>query len=453
MYQQIKSYLSKDIYPFHMPGHKRNTRFFPPNLQPLDLTEIPGMDNLAAPTGIIETLQQDMAAFYGADHSFLLVNGSSAGIIAAVCATCTDGSPLAAPRNAHTSVYNAMVMSGAVPHYIMPCLTPDGLTGGLSPAALDNIPQGAAVLVVSPTYEGFVSDIAAIAACVHDKGGVLIVDEAHGAHFPFSPAFPASALSQGADVVVQSLHKTLPAPSQCAVLHVKGHRVDVKKLKFFINTVQTSSPSYILMSVCDYMLRMLWREPAHFETYLQKLENLRGSLPGERSGAALRLSGFERVGAHGIYDIDPGKLLFTAHSNIDAETIANIMAADHKVQMEMAAGRHILAMTGVADTNEGFERLAAAIDALNGALSSLQGGAEAIQGLKKPAPPFFLPEMVIPPRQAVNLPSKTIPWEAAAGQVSAQLIAQYPPGIALVAPGERIPPGLPQMATHVCVLK
>ncbi|MCL1788048.1 MAG: hypothetical protein FWG38_08680 [Defluviitaleaceae bacterium] len=273
------------------------------------------------------------------------------------------------------------------------------------------------------------------------------MDEAHGAHFPFSSAFPASALSQGADVVVQSLHKTLPAPSQCAVLHVKGHRVDVKKLKFFINTVQTSSPSYILMSVCDYMLRMLWSEPAHFETYLQRLENLRGGLPGERSGAALRLSGFERVGAHGIYDIDPGKLLFTAHSNIDAETIANMMAADHKMQMEMAAGRHILAMTSVADTDEGFERLVAAIDALNATLPPPRHC-----GLDPQSPSFFLPEMVIPPRQAVNLPSKIIPWEKAAGQVSAQLIAQYPPGIALVAPGERIPKGLPQIYSHVCVL-
>ena len=453
MYNEILSYLKKDIYPFHMPGHKRNPKFLPPNWLDLDLTEIPGLDVLSSPTGIIARFQQKIAGIYGANHSFFLVNGASAGILAAVCATCADGGTLVVPRNAHTSVYNAMALSGAIPSYIVPQLTPDGLAGGIPPAALDNMPQGAVVLVVSPTYEGFVSDIAAIAAQVHRKGGVLIVDEAHGAHFAFSKKFPVSALSCGADIVVQSLHKTLPAPSQCAILHVNSHRVDINRLKFHINAVQTSSPSYILMSVCDYMLDMLWRQPMYFESYVQRLESLHKRLPGAKSAAPLRLSGAERVGSCGIYDVDPGKLLFTAFTNTGADTIANTMAAAYKVQMEMAAGRHVLAMTSVADTDEGFDRLAAAIEGLNGITVCEPAVGAATCALQLPPPPFFLPEMVLPPRQAASLPSKTVPWEAAAGQVSAQLIACYPPGTALVAPGERIPAGLLKTASHISVLQ
>jgi len=446
MYEQLQKYLANDIYPFHMPGHKRNPQFIPPNLLNLDMTEIPGMDVLSSPTGIIHELQTEIAKFYGAEHSFLLVNGSSAGILAAVCATCTDGGTLAVPRNVHASVYNAMVMSGAMPVYIMPEITADGLAGGITPSAFDSMPKGAAVLVVSPTYEGFVSDISAIASRVHSKGGVLIVDEAHGAHFPFSKEFPLSALSQGADIVIQSLHKTLPAPSQCAVLHVKGPRIDTNRIKFLINAVQTSSPSYILMSVCDYMLRLLWQQPKYFQDYICRLKKIRAYLPGEKNSAPLRLSGRERVGEHAIYDIDPGKLLFTSHTDISAEAIAEIMAKEYKVQMEMAAGRHILAMTSVADTDEGFDRLKAAVDGLKSKLPTID--------IDEPLPPsFFMLEIVIPPRQAISLPSKEVPWEDAAGQVSAQLVAKYPPGIAILAPGERIPQDLPRQQETVRVIK
>jgi len=446
MYEQIQKYLASDIYPFHMPGHKRNPQFAPPNLLDLDMTEIPGMDVLSSPTGIIRALQEDIAKFYGADYSFLLVNGSSAGILAAVCATCIDGETLVVPRNAHACVYNAMVMSGAVPRYIMPEITADGLAGGVNPSVFDDMPKGAVVLVVSPTYEGFVSDISAIASRVHSKGGVLIVDEAHGAHFPFSKGLPSSALSQGADIVIQSLHKTLPAPSQCAVLHVKSRRIDINRIKFLINAVQTSSPSYILMSVCDYMLRKLWQQPQFFEDYMYRLEKIRAHLPGEQSPAPLRLSGRARVGENAIFDIDPGKLLFTSHTDIGAEAIAEMMAKEYKVQMEMATGRYVLAMTSVADTDEGFDRLKAAIDGLNSKLP--------MTDIKEPSlQPFFMPEIVIPPRQAVSLPSKEVSWEDAAGQISAQLVAKYPPGIALVAPGERIPQGLPRWQKTIRVIE
>ena len=262
MYRHLQEYLSKGVYPFHMPGHKRNPVFFPVELTGMDLTEIPGMDILRDATGIIRDLQCKIADFYGADESFILVNGSSAGIVAAICAACNEGDKLYAARNGHVSMFNGMALSGALPIYISPkvaetgTLGITGLAGGIDPSQLDNMEEGAAVIVVSPTYEGFVSDIKAIAEKVHSCGGMLIVDEAHGAHFPFHSAFPDSALNMGADIVVQSFHKTLPVLGQLAVLHVKGQRVDTGRLKFYLQAMQTTSPSYMLMAQLDYVLEI-----------------------------------------------------------------------------------------------------------------------------------------------------------------------------------------------------
>jgi len=454
MYKHIINYLAGDIYPFHMPGRKRNPLFMPPNLHELDLTEIPGMDVLSSPTGMIRDMQEKIANFYGASHSFLLVNGSSAGIIAAICATCTDGDTIIIPRNAHASVYNGLVLSGAVPMYILPQITEDGLAGGICPSSFDDMPHGAVALVISPTYEGFVSDIRTIAHKVHSRGGILIVDEAHGAHFAFHKRFPTSALELGADIVIQSLHKTLPAPSQTAVFHVKEGRVDINRVKFLLNAVQTSSPSYILMAVCDYILQKLWAQPELFEIYVERLEKLRASMPTD---GTIFLQHHE---GSAIFDTDPGKLLFT--TQLDTSTIAEIMSREYKVQMEMAAGQHILAMTSVADTEAGFERLQRAIEGISSEtvgnvalsvplsrLSSFTCGTLKAASLTKAA---CIPEMVFPPRQAIYMPSREIPWEESAGQISAQLIAQYPPGIALVAPGERIPLGIPKQSETIRVI-
>jgi len=307
MYKEICNYLSQDIYPFHMPGHKGNAAFFPPNMHRLDITELPGMDNLANPEGIIKNFCERIANFYGAAQSFFLTNGSSAGIIAAICAACTGGntseSPtIYIPRNAHVSVYNALVLSGARPKYFF---SPEEFFATASPCKhFDavhekikiNLSQNATFLLVSPTYEGRTENIAEIAKHVHANDGLLIVDEAHGAHFAFHNYFPLSALSQGADVVINSLHKTLPAPSACAVLHCSSRalkRIDPARLRFFLNALQTTSPSYMQMAICDFALTKLWQNLELFEDYVQRLKNVR-----------LALNFPEKHG-------DPGKLLFS----------------------------------------------------------------------------------------------------------------------------------------------
>ena len=433
MYKEISNY--GDIYPFHMPGHKRNPLFLPPNLLNLDLTEIPGLDVLSSSTGIIQEMQDRIADFYNADSSFFLVNGSSAGVMAAICYSSTITDCVIIPRNAHVSAYNALGLCNILPKYVMPEITFDGLAGGIFPEFFDNMPHGAAVVIVSPTYEGFVSDISAIAKRVHEKNGILIVDEAHGAHFPFHNGFPASALENGADVVINSFHKTLPALSQTAVLHVKGGRVNAERLKFFVNAMQTSSPSYIFMAATDYMLRLLWDSPVFFDEYFERLNAAREALAG------FGLSGKERVGKDAVFDIDVGKMLFSVQN---AEKVAEVLAEKYRVQMEMAACQHMLVMTSVADTNEGFRLLENAIKSLD------------IKPPTKTTPPLlFSPEVVITPYEALRQPSKKIAWENAAGKISAQLVAEYPPGITLIAPGERIPQNFcqfPRKSSHVLVV-
>jgi arginine/lysine/ornithine decarboxylase len=192
MIKQLRQYLSDDIYSFHMPGHKRNPAFLPPDLPYWDITEISGMDNLHAPHGIIDQLQKRLCAAYGADESYLLVNGSSVGILAAVFAACVacinspKDPPVHISRNAHKSVFNALALCGGVPIYIQPEYYPDGLVGGVAPEAFSS---ARVAVVTCPTYEGLVCDIKAIADRVHANDGILIVDEAHGAHFSKERAF------------------------------------------------------------------------------------------------------------------------------------------------------------------------------------------------------------------------------------------------------------------------
>jgi len=444
-----------------MPGHKRNPMYLPAALAELDITEVSGMDILRNPTGIIKALQEKIAEFYGADESFILVNGSSAGVVAAICAASGDGvgsGKLYAARNGHVSMFSGMALSGAYPVYITPEVAAGntgmaGLAGGISPEMLDGIAENSAAIIVSPTYEGFVSDIKAIADKVHSRNGVLIVDEAHGAHFPFHSTFPDSALNHGADIVIQSFHKTLPALGQLAVLHVKGSRVDIGRLKFYLQAMQTTSPSYMLMAQLDYALGILWKRPELFDMYVKRLVSLRNALTSDEI-LPIELVGPGLTGRMGIHDIDHGKLLFRVNINENAERISNILLAEYALQLEMATGQYLLAMTSVADTDEGMQKLWAAIGALNIKSRAKFSTHKALLNENDASPEALtIPEMVIPPRQAARHTTEIIPWEMAEGRIAGEVIANYPPGIALVAPGERIPGGLPKLNSHIRVIK
>ena len=406
LYQELAGYLKKGRYPFHMPGHKGNIAFLPPiPLQKLDVTELEETDNLHNAQGCIKETQAQIAKIYGADESFLLVNGSTSGIIAAICAVCNDGDKLAVDRNCHRAVHTGMAISGAHPVYFW------------AKAPLKTLECDVrAVVVTSPTYEGNVLDIKGIAEFVHGRGGVLIVDEAHGAHFPFHQAFPQGALSQGADIVIHSFHKTLPAFSQSAVLHVKGKRVDVGRLKRALAGVQTSSPSYMIMATTDYMLNFLQSNPQYFEDYVDNLLKLR-----------------KRLGGHVIPSDDVGKVVLNITNGKQLQEVGNLT-------FEMVTDQYTLAMTSVADTKEGFARL---VNAMKEAETSViqDGGANFIQDL---------PEVVLSPRDAASKNTRAANLKSSVGEVAGSFLVPVPPGIPILAPGERITRSIVDKATSDC---
>ncbi|MCM1376809.1 MAG: aminotransferase class I/II-fold pyridoxal phosphate-dependent enzyme, partial [Muribaculum sp.] len=249
-----------NFYPYHMPGHKRHVwGQLSESLARLDITEIDGFDNLHQPEGILDGLQKKAALLYGAEESFYLVNGSTAGILSAVSCALPAGGRILMCRNCHRSAYHAAYLRNLAISYLYPQVCDgydifDGVTAGQVQAALDRKPDVGAVLIVSPTYEGRISDVREIARVAHSRGIPLIVDEAHGAHLGLAEGFAPNSCQAGADLVIHSVHKTLPALTQAALLHVNGQLIDRDNLKRFLHIYQSSSPSYLLMASIDNAL-------------------------------------------------------------------------------------------------------------------------------------------------------------------------------------------------------
>lgn len=435
IYDYLSEYKDKAVYPFHMPGHKRNSSYSDDNFLSFDITEIPEMDNLHYAEGIILKAQKRAAEVFGADESFFLVNGSTGGLISAILAAVYDGETILVARNCHRSVYSGIALSGAKPVYIMPDITEYGIPGGVSPkgieAMLENDDSISLVIITSPTYEGFVSDIESIAEIVHRKNKILIVDEAHGSHFSFSPFFPKSAIQCGADIAVQSLHKTLPVLTQTSVLHTKGGRISIDRLKSALSMIQTSSPSYVFLAFADRCIDMFSKNDSIFASYADMLSAFREKIENLEE---LQLIGQEIVGNYNIFDIDLGKLVFYINSNeINGKTLEQELLSNYGLQIEMSGMNHIIAMTSPADTNEGFEKL-------------YKGISEISKGLtydKKTAPCISMPEiprLVYSPRESISkpFPRSCVSLRKSIGKISADFIISYPPGIPLIVPGEEI---------------
>ncbi|KUK07839.1 MAG: Arginine/lysine/ornithine decarboxylase, partial [Caldanaerobacter subterraneus] len=259
LYDALMEYVKKETVPFHMPGHKQG-RVLPKeyieNLAKIDLTEVPGLDNLHNPDGPILEAEKLAAKAFGSKQAFFLVNGSTAGIYAAMYAVLNPTDKVLVMRNSHKSVYNGVVLTQSIPVYLLPEIDyENGIAMGIDVEKLEEVLQKErdvkAVVVTHPNYYGFCSDIEKIVDIVHKYGKILIVDEAHGAHFPFSNNLPKSSIKAGADIVVQSLHKTLTSFTQTSILHLNSDRVDVDRLKYSLSLFQSTSPSYILMSSID----------------------------------------------------------------------------------------------------------------------------------------------------------------------------------------------------------
>ena len=465
---RLEAYEKTDMYPFHMPGHKRLAGTADGNWEELDfpnpfkvdITEIEGFDNLHHPEGILRESMEWAAGVYGADRTYYLVNGSSSGILAAVSAAAGYGGRLLMARNCHKSVYHAVYLNRLKSVYLYPQTVPGlGIQGGILPEDVENAlrqyPDTSAVMVVSPTYDGIVSDIHKIAELVHRAGLPLIVDEAHGAHFRYAEEFPQSALELGADLVIQSIHKTLPSLTQTALLHVKFNReaggpfVDVGRLERFLQIYQSSSPSYVLMASIEnavWVMERLRRERSGPENpigrYMERIKRLRENLGKLR---CLRLAGEGLAGRFGVWDFDLSKVVIsTAGTGMTGTRLDQILRETCHLEMEMCGPEYVTAITSVLDSVEGLDRLEAAVLEIDRGLKFGPGEAAAAQGGPKPEGPSAAPPDIPRPRSlmpialAMDGDQETVALRESCGRISGEYIYIYPPGIPIVAPGEEI---------------
>lgn len=432
LYNQLKQLNIENQYPFHMPGHKRQMPDFLKSqeeykwlyeIYQMDITEIDGFDNLAKPAGLIKDIEDKATNLYGTKKSFIGVNGSTGCILAALHSVLNMGDSVLVARNCHKSVYHGIELLKAVPTYIYPSLdeeynipgviTPESVSDTINILSEKNI-KPSALIITSPTYEGIVSDIKAIADLCHSQDIILIVDEAHGAHLSLDTHkfFPASAISGGADIVIESLHKTLPCMTQTAVLHICSDRVSASRIKKYINFFQTSSPSYIMMCSIEGCMDIV--KDYGDKLFTEYKDNLCSFY---KEASTLRCLKVRPLGK----GFDPGKILIsTKGAGASGQAIYDTLRLRFKIQPEMHGFDYCLMMTSIFDAADGFKRLIDALKEIDEKLTCR----------------MYMPEEVS--FDSFDGDEEIRLAKSLAGTVSEEFITPYPPGIPLVVPGETI---------------
>lgn len=441
-----------DTHPayFRIPGHRlergisaRWTDRVGTEIFAYDVTETPFTDDLHSPEGAILEAEALLAALYGADRSFFLVNGTTCGNEAMLLSAALAGEEVLLARNAHKSALMGLILSGASPVYVMPeLLTEWGIQGGITPEAVQRAfaahPACKALFLVSPSYYGLSSDLARIAEICHAHGALLLVDEAHGGHVYFHEGLPAGALAAGADICVQSMHKVTGALTQSSVLHVKSHGIGediLARVADNLRLVQSTSPSYLLMASLDcarYELAAGGKGMAQRALALAaRARSAVGEIPG------FRCMDEKVTGMSGIAAVDGTRLVISARElGITGFALEELLFEKYAVHVELADYENVLAIVTYANEREDVDRLVHACADIGRVYAGKNGGKSAGRDVFPPFPP--LPRQAVTPRQAYFAKVRETAWHDAAGRISAQLIAPYPPGIPVVYPGEEI---------------
>lgn len=425
LFEALRQYVTQVKAPFHVPGHKMGRgaehdwrRFIGINALEVDLTEAPGLDDLHAPTGVIAEAEALAAEAFGAQQSYFLVGGSTAGLHALILASCHPGDTVAVPRNVHRSVLGALILAGVKPRWLQ--VSVDRELGASGHPAMEEITHSlddvAALVLVHPTYFGSVGPLGRAIQEAHHRNIPVIVDEAHGSHFHFHPALPPSALSLGADATVQSIHKTGGSLTQSSLCHLgQSGGIKPERLREMLRLVQTTSPSYLLMASLDTARRDLAVRGAElWGTAIDRAQSARrllNGLPGIRVPET----------------DDPTRLVV----GVRGRGINGQEAARHLwsrgVAVEFSGPSYFVAVVTPGDSPE-------SITLLVDAVASLPMGT----GAPKPVPALPIPEVAVTPREAYLGAKQPIPLMQSVGRIAAEVIAPYPPGIPVLVPGERI---------------
>ena len=436
MIEFLLNHADKKTVSYHMPGHKGAELYrrlgygrWLDNFMDCDITEIPGADNLFQAEDVLKDIQDRYAKLYDCKRSYLLINGTSGGLIAAILASVPAGKKLIMARNCHKSVFNALTLGNIEPSYLYPEIDEEyGITGAINPEEvkkqLAENPDAEAVILPSPNYYGICSDIEAIAEAVHSAGRILIVDQAHGAHLHFFHKYgagnnmPKSAEMSGADIAVGSTHKTLASMTQSAVLNLCSDRVDRYVLEDKLQVVQSTSPSYILMASLDINAEILEK---HGERLMQKW---RENLDRFYSEAA-KINGLDIMKAAMMDDTKIN--LDMSACGITGRQLEKLLIQKN-IYTELNTGDILMCMTGIGNTGSDFEKLLAALEEI--------AAEYGITGMSKARNKVVMPKggrMHPVPRY-----KEYVKLEEAEGRVCAGSVIPYPPGIPLVCPGEEI---------------
>jgi arginine decarboxylase len=440
----LADYLRLDYRSFHVPGHKGGglvddqlLSFWGQEMLQYDLTELPGLDDLHQPEGVIAEAQGLAAALFGAEETFFLVNGSTCGIEAGILALCRDGEEIIVPRNVHKSVVYGLVLSGAVPRYVSVEVCPEtGVALGPSRDSLEEAfslyPQARGAILVNPSYQGVAPPLKQLVDLAHSQGIPVLVDEAHGGHFCFDSRLPISGLQAGADLVVQSTHKLLGSLTQTSYLHLQGTIINRDRLKNFLEIVQTSSPSYLLLASLDGARRKmalegekLWKDSLDWLTEVREKINV---LPGIDLLGERELMGTD-------FCLDPTKLNLSAQElGLSGGQLAKILRERYGIESEYADLSRVVLIVSPGNSREDLFHLVLALKEIAEEYIVCSGGEKTDWDLALPSGG----SMELTPREAYNSPCSLRPLEKARDQIAARLICPYPPGIPIIFPGERI---------------
>lgn len=438
LYDKLIKYGRSGHYGFHMPGHKRNSGLIRAELPyHLDITEIEGFDDLHHAKGVLKEAQQRAAVLYGAEETHYLINGSTVGLLSAILGCTKRGDSVLMARNCHKSVYNAVIMNELRPIYVYPPVCEQmQLNGSIKAEQIEYLltenPDVSAVIITSPTYDGVVSNVDEIAQAVHKRKIPLILDEAHGAHFGFHSYFPQNGNSQGADIVIHSLHKTLPSLTQTALIHINGNIVDREKIRWYLHTLQSSSPSYVLMSAMDECIKLIEQnKESLFACYTEMLESVRKRLRYLRNIWLLETELYDKSKI--VLSVIESKLIGEKYK-FTGKRLYNILLQKYLLQLEMSTDSYVIAMTSPADTKIGMERLVSAIEEIDGELAKnkVYESINSVHG-------FCANEQIyLPSESHSSVARMSVPLSECAGKIALEYAYIYPPGIPLIVPGEKI---------------
>ncbi|MCX5781209.1 MAG: aminotransferase class I/II-fold pyridoxal phosphate-dependent enzyme [Elusimicrobia bacterium] len=442
IFETLLAHAKRNVISFHTPGHKNGRSidkklrdYTGKNVYKFDVTVFPEVDSLHDPVGPIKKAQNLMAKAYGVEHSFFLVNGSSSGNMAMFLSACKPGDSVIVSRNSHKSIMAGIILAGVWPIWIQPKIDQNldiifNSSYEEIKNALNEYPEARAVFITSPTYNGITADLIKIAELCHEKGKILMVDEAHGAHLKFHKDLPISAVEAGADLCVQSTHKTLSAISQSSVLHFNSELIDINKVKKIVSLLQTTSPNYLALASLDLARKqVVCNGEAMLTKVIQAAEFGRKKINELKKLKCFTRQEINKFG----YDLDLTKLTINVTlTGLSGYEIEDILTKEYNIQVDCADIFNLIAIMGI-----GSDR--ADVQALVNALSDIEKKYHGEQKNWVLQIPSLATEMAMMPRDVfLSAKIKRVPLTKAIGYIAAQTLTPYPPGIPVLIPGERI---------------